>query len=96
MSKYYIEEEMTNYVGYKVRTKESTLERIRELLLEEDDLRRGRNVNTISDDDLLEIGYYHYAISEVEDNELYECYKCHIITIDSDSEGLCPCCLTSK
>ncbi len=44
-------------------TRDEAIELIRSILTEDKELLNGRSVKNMSDDDILEIGHYHYSIT---------------------------------
>lgn len=56
----YIDE---GHVGAPKRySKKKAIKVIKSLLKDDEDLLNGRDIESISDDDILEIGFYHYEI----------------------------------
>jgi len=48
--------------GQKRYSEKKAIKVIKSLLKDDDELLNGRNIELISDDDILEIGFYHYEI----------------------------------
>lgn len=44
-------------------TKDEAIELIKSILTQDKELLNGRSVENMSDDDILEIGHYHYSIT---------------------------------
>jgi hypothetical protein len=51
--------------GTKCYTRSQAIKVIKSILKDDEDLLRGRSINKISDDDILEIGYNFYSIYKV-------------------------------
>ena len=47
----------------KLYTREEAITLIKSILIQDKELLNGRSVDSMSDDDILEIGHYHYSIT---------------------------------